>query len=190
MVLQWYLWNSRIHSHSSAWSNFSSQERWGVSPINHCSTAVATPLWVIIKQLAEVRVTNNDSCSHVKNANTLLIKLFSCSHFTHLSSVFIKHKNYIQKSRVASNPYLYNIKAGCYIGEVLLNHLMFVEDICFFCQSARWLQGKLDVCQAYANCMGLFSTATKLFVWRLRLRVQKAQPLHYWNWVINTLNLF
>ena len=39
------------------------------------------------------------------------------------------------------------------------------------------------------NRMGLFSTATKLFVWRLRLRVQKAQPLQYWNWVVNTYNL-
>jgi len=33
------------------------------------------------------------------------------------------------------------------------------------------------------NRMGSFSTATKLFIWRLRLRVQKAQPLHCWNWV-------
>jgi len=28
---------------------------------------------------------------------------------------------------------LNNIKAGCYIGEVLLNHLMFADDICVFC---------------------------------------------------------
>ena len=35
----------------------------------------------------------------------------------------------------------------------------------------------LDVCQAYA---------TKLFVWRLRLKVQEAQPLQSWNWVVNT----
>jgi len=39
------------------------------------------------------------------------------------------------------------------------------------------------------NRMGLFSAATKLFAWRLRLRVQKAQPLQYWNWVVNTYNL-
>ena len=28
---------------------------------------------------------------------------------------------------------LNNIKAGCYIGEVLLNHLMFADDICVLC---------------------------------------------------------
>jgi len=26
-----------------------------------------------------------------------------------------------------------NIKAGCYIGDVLLNHLMFADGICVFC---------------------------------------------------------
>ena len=29
---------------------------------------------------------------------------------------------------------LNNIQAGCYIGEVLLNHLMFADDICVFFQ--------------------------------------------------------
>jgi len=41
-----------------------------------------------------------------------------------------------------------NIEARCCIGEVLLNHLMFVDDICVFCPSVRWLQRILDVCQA------------------------------------------
>jgi len=123
--------------------------------------AVATSLCVIIKQLADVRLTNNDSNSNVKNANTLLIKLFSFSHFTHLSSVFIKHKNYIQTPRIAWNSYLYNIKAGCYIGEVLLNHLMFADDISLFCPSVRWLQEKLDVCQAYAELHGIIFNCNK-----------------------------
>ena len=57
-----------------------------------------------------------------------------------------------------------NIKARCYIGEVLLNHLMFADDICVFYPSVRWLQRILDVCQLAQNRMGLFSTATKLFV--------------------------
>jgi len=35
---------------------------------------------------------------------------------------------------------LKNIKAGCYIGEVLSNHLMSTDDICVFCPSVRWLQ--------------------------------------------------
>jgi len=30
------------------------------------------------------------------------------------------------------------------------------------------------------NRMEIFSSAAKPFVWRLRLRVQKAQSLHYW----------
>ena len=53
---------------------------------------------------------------------------------------------------------LNNIKAGCYIGEVLLNHLMFADDICVFCSSVCWLQRiLLGLCQAYAeNRMGLF----------------------------------
>jgi len=31
------------------------------------------------------------------------------------------------------------------------------------------------------NHMEIFSTATKPFIWRLRLRVQKAQSPHYWH---------
>ena len=44
---------------------------------------------------------------------------------------------------------LNNIKAGCYIGEYLLNHLIFADDICVFCPSVRWLQRILDLCEAY-----------------------------------------
>ena len=32
---------------------------------------------------------------------------------------------------------LNNIIAGCYIGKVLLNHLMFADDICVFCPSVH-----------------------------------------------------
>jgi len=38
-----------------------------------------------------------------------------------------------------------NIKAGYSIGEILLNHLTFVDDICVFCPSVRGLQSILDV---------------------------------------------
>ena len=58
---------------------------------------------------------------------------------------------------------LNNIKAGCYIGEVLLNPLMFADDICVFCPSVRWLQRKMCA-RRMQNRIGLFSTATKLFV--------------------------
>jgi len=63
----------------------------------------------------------------------------------------------------ASSPYLFavylddlslelnNIKAGCFIVEVLLNHMMFANDICWFWQSLRGLQSMLDVCQACAE---------------------------------------
>jgi len=46
---------------------------------------------------------------------------------------------------------LNNIKAGYSTGEVLLNHLMFADDICVFCPSVRLLQRIPDVCQAYAE---------------------------------------
>jgi len=41
----------------------------------------------------------------------------------------------------------------------------------------------LSVCQAYAQSHGntVFSPTAKPFVWRLRLRVEKAQSPHYWH---------
>jgi len=56
---------------------------------------------------------------------------------------------------------LNNIKAGCYVGEVLLNHLMFADDICVFCPSVRWLQRILDLCQAYAESHGIVFSCNK-----------------------------
>jgi len=56
---------------------------------------------------------------------------------------------------------LNNIKAGCYIGEVLLNPLMFADDICVICPSVRWLQRILDVCQAYAESHGIIFNCNK-----------------------------
>jgi len=56
---------------------------------------------------------------------------------------------------------LNNIKAGCYIGEVLLNHLMFADDTCVFFPSVRWLQRILDVCQAYADSHGIIFNCNK-----------------------------
>jgi len=61
---------------------------------------------------------------------------------------------------------LNNIKAGCYIGEVLLNHLMFADDIFVFCPTVCELQSRLhQMCVRFMqNRMELFSTATKMFV--------------------------
>ena len=80
--------------------------------------------------------------------------------------------NGVRQGRVLS-PYLFavylddlsnelnNIKAGCYSGEVLLNHLMFADNICMFCPSVRWLQRTLDVCQAYAESNGIIFNCNK-----------------------------
>ena len=56
---------------------------------------------------------------------------------------------------------LNTIKAGCYIGEVLLNHLMFADDICVFCPSVLLLQRIQDVCQAYAESHGIIFNCNK-----------------------------
>jgi len=56
---------------------------------------------------------------------------------------------------------LNNIEAGCYVGEVLLNRLMFADDICEFCLSVRGLQSILDVCQAYAESHGIIFNCSK-----------------------------
>jgi len=53
------------------------------------------------------------------------------------------------------------IKAGCYIGVVLLNHLMYADDLCVFCPSVRWLQRIVDVCQAYAKSHGIIFNCNK-----------------------------
>jgi len=74
---------------------------------------------------------------------------------------------------------LNNIKAGCYIGEVLLNHLMFADDICVFCPSARWLQQILDVCHAYAELHGIILNCNKTVCMTFKAKSAKstATPL-------------
>jgi len=37
------------------------------------------------------------------------------------------------------------------MGEILMNHLMFADDICVFCPSVCGLESVLNVCQAYAE---------------------------------------
>jgi len=74
---------------------------------------------------------------------------------------------------------LNNIKAGCFFGEVLLNHLMFADDICVFCPSVRWLQRMLDVCQAYAKSHGIIFNWNKTVCMTFRAKSAKstAAPL-------------
>ena len=40
---------------------------------------------------------------------------------------------------------LNNIKAGCYVGNAPLNHIMFADDICCFCPSLNGLQELVQV---------------------------------------------
>ena len=47
---------------------------------------------------------------------------------------------------------LNTIKAGCYIGEVLLNHLMFADDICVFCPVVGNRYFENSVATAIAIC--------------------------------------
>ena len=74
---------------------------------------------------------------------------------------------------------LNNIKAECYIGEVLLNHLIFADDICVFCPSVRWLQRILDVFQAYADSHGIIFSCNKTVCMTFKAKSAKstATPL-------------
>jgi len=55
-----------------------------------------------------------------------------------------------------------NIKAGRYIGKVLLNHLMFADDICVLSRCRlRGLQSILDVCQVEAESYGIIFNCSK-----------------------------
>jgi len=60
---------------------------------------------------------------------------------------------------------LNKVKAGCYIGEVPLNHLMFADDICVFFPSVHGLQCRIYLMCVWfmQTCMELFSTVAKLF---------------------------
>ena len=71
-----------------------------------------------------------------------------------------------------------NIKAGYYIGEILLIHLTFVDDICVFCPSVRGLQSILDVCQADAGLHELFNCSkTVCMMFKAKSAKSTAIPL-------------
>ena len=42
------------------------------------------------------------------------------------------------------------IKAGCYIGNSLLNHILFADDLCCFSPSPDGLQLLVDACSEFA----------------------------------------
>ena len=70
---------------------------------------------------------------------------------------------------------LHIIKAGCYIGEVLINHLMFAGDICVFCPRVRGLQRLLDVCQAYAESHGIIFNCNKTVCMTFKAKSAKSK---------------
>ena len=65
---------------------------------------------------------------------------------------------------------LNNIKGECCIGEILLNHLIFADDICVFWTSVRGLQGTLDVCQAYAESPLNYSQLQKDYLYDIKAK--------------------
>ena len=75
--------------------------------------------------------------------------------------------------------FLQNHLASLYIGEVLLNHLMFADDIGVFCPSVHWLQRILDVCQAYAESHGIIFNCNKTVCMTFKAKSAKstATPL-------------
>ena len=69
---------------------------------------------------------------------------------------------------------LNNIKAGCNIGEVLLNHLTFADDICVFSPSVHWLQRILDVCQVYAESHRIIFNCNKTACMTFKAKSEKS----------------
>jgi len=69
---------------------------------------------------------------------------------------------------------LNNIKAGCYIGEVLLNHLIYADDICVFFPSVRGLHSILDVCQAYAESHEIIFNCSKIVCMKFKAKSAKS----------------
>jgi len=61
--------------------------------------------------------------------------------------------------------------------EILLNDLMFADDIYVFWPSERGLQSILDVCQAYAESHEIIFSCSNTVCMTLRLRLQKASTV-------------
>jgi len=76
-----------------------------------------------------------------------------------------------------------NIEAGYYIGEILFNHLTFVDDICVFCPSVRGLQSMLDVCLADAGLHESIFNCSKTVGMMFKAKSAKAMPSRCWHWV-------
>ena len=72
-----------------------------------------------------------------------------------------------------------NIKTGRCIGEILLNNLMFADDIFVFYPNVRGLQGILDVYQNYAESHGMTVNYSKTVCMTFNAKSAKTQSPHY-----------
>ena len=52
-------------------------------------------------------------------------------------------------------------KSGCYINKQCMNHVIYVDDICFLAPSAIGLQQILDVCFSFSICNGIIFNPVK-----------------------------
>jgi len=73
---------------------------------------------------------------------------------------------------------LNNIEESCYVGEVMLNHLTFADDICVFCPCVCELQSILDVFQAYAESHGIFFNCSKTICMTFNMFTACVQMYH------------
>ena len=53
------------------------------------------------------------------------------------------------------------ISAGCYIGNTLVNHIIYADDICCFSSSVAGLQDLLDVCDRFSYKNGIVFNSNK-----------------------------
>jgi len=72
---------------------------------------------------------------------------------------------------------LNNINAGCCIGEVLFNHLMFAAGICVFYPNVRGLRSILDVCQAYEELHGIIFNCSKTVCMMSKAKTAKSTAI-------------
>ena len=56
---------------------------------------------------------------------------------------------------------LCNTQTGCNVGGVMINHLMYADDLVIISPSAKGLQRLVDICAVYVRIMTSYLTRTK-----------------------------
>ena len=56
---------------------------------------------------------------------------------------------------------LNRVPAGCYIGNTLVNHIIYADDICCFSPSVAGLQDLLSVCDSFSYKNGIVFNSNK-----------------------------